>query len=528
MNSPRSAGVFALAILLTFIATDRTQADGKFFPRTEVADEPGITAQRAVIAYRDGIETLIVQSDVTGEGDSFGWLLPLPAEPATIEPCAPYTLHGIGQVIHPRMARSPTFLLALSIVLLFVIVVTCIDYLRKVAKTNERVSAMGILIAILGTVLIASILLPSLARARALGGNVELLQTTQAGVYEITVLKGTGTGIKDWLISNRFTCPPKAVPVFDDYAAKDWVFLAAKVSADADHSLTHHPLKVTFPTDKTIYPLRLTGVNAEPLQLDLYVIGDKQAMAAGLRPWFCDTFAKYAETYAGSNDDFDAYRYETPEIYEAETYWAPIGIPAVSDSMWPGCVLTRLHGRLDTSAMQDDLELHWIDREPMYATVYSRANAWRWSGVMASLTFAGLFAVYTWIAARKRWTWPTLLKRKLALITGASLLGAGILFATLDVVPVKERERVIPMIQEHWHDIILHELVADPPENPFPDAYHTRLQEFHIETKFDELKNPGDYVIEPAEEGWRLTVLSMHYVPITIPIAPDGVPIPAN
>jgi len=125
-----------LVLALVACSADSVIADGKFFRRLEVADEPGIQAQRAVVAFRDGIETLIVQSDVAGKDSSYGWVLPLPAEPTSIEPCQANSLNALGSVVRPEVAEFPLGILVFSFFVALITVAVCIDYLRRPSSAS--------------------------------------------------------------------------------------------------------------------------------------------------------------------------------------------------------------------------------------------------------------------------------------------------------------------------------------------------------------------------------------------------------
>jgi hypothetical protein len=69
--------------------------------------------------------------------------------------------------------------------------------------------------------------------------------------------------------------PANAEPVIASYVKDGWVFVATKVRRDKpdNETSTPHPLSFTFKTDKPVYPMRLTGVDNEPLSVELYVFG---------------------------------------------------------------------------------------------------------------------------------------------------------------------------------------------------------------------------------------------------------------
>ena len=520
-----------LLLLLLVCSSDSVFADGKFFRRLEVADEPGIQAQRAVVSFKDGTETLIVQSDVAGEDTSYGWLLPLPAEPTSIEPCQANSVNALGGIVRPEVAEYPATFLVFSFVLMLAMVAVCLDHLRSKARGVVRTSPVTILLGVVVVLLVALLMLPTLSRSRGLAGGVDVLQTVKAGVYDVTTIKGqTGKAVEQWLASNGFASPPLAATIIQEYVSSDWCFLAAKVSTESSGTVTHHPLKVTFPASQVIYPLKLTGSDGEPIQLDLFVIADRQACAAGMKTWVCDAVDRDANRYT----QFEDYACELPPVYKGRhAMVSRIGIPAVSELMWPSCVVTRLHGRLDASDMREDLSLTWSAPKPMRATLHSQGGAIGWGAAIAMIVLALSFGWFTRAAVKRGWSWQIMLRRRLAACVVLGLLVGGAPYAMLEIVPVEStgREAVRSMIAASAHRCALHELSKNPPKLPFPEAYRALVMADRPDETTDEgadLDKPGDFKIEATADGWRLTIIDWPYIPVTIPIASDGTPEPAD
>jgi hypothetical protein len=79
----KRTGQFLAFVFLLLLASERTFADGKMFVSEEIP--PDIPYQRALILYRDGVETLVLQSKYqmtrAGSSKSIGWVVPIPAIP---------------------------------------------------------------------------------------------------------------------------------------------------------------------------------------------------------------------------------------------------------------------------------------------------------------------------------------------------------------------------------------------------------------------------------------------------------------
>ena len=74
-------------------------ADGCYIPEAR-KKLPDIPIQRALVEYREGIETLIIESTLDGEGNRFGWIIPVPNEPLRFEKISPGLLKTLSLQIH--------------------------------------------------------------------------------------------------------------------------------------------------------------------------------------------------------------------------------------------------------------------------------------------------------------------------------------------------------------------------------------------------------------------------------------------
>lgn len=511
----------AVACAAALVATHDALADGKFFQQLQVQDAPDIRGQRAVVAFRDGVETLIVQSDVAGVDGQFAWVLPLPAEPTRIEACPSYTLTALNAALQPRVTVLPRDALIASVIVFLLTAAFCRDHLPAQTRAPLRFSASRVLVVILIAILLGVMMLPSLGRAGS-SPEVEILQTARVGVYDISVIQGSDAGaVTNWLTSNGFATSPSASAVMRDYVSDGWCFLAAKIADAAGSDATHHPLKLVFPIAEPVYPLRLTGTDGNPVQLDVYVIAEQRARARHLRIWSSDRFLMQ-ERYRR----FGGFRADTPEIYRAASARGQVGIPAVTSVMWPGCVITRLHGQLRPADMRADLTFAWDQEVPSRATVYTPAGALGWSSVFG--LFAAIIAMvaFTVLAARRRWTWRELLKRRaVAVVLVAAAAGAG-RYATLEVVRATQ-SRNLGRMADLAHRAALTKIAQAPPREPFPDAYRALLAKPERGSPHEysgRLDKPGDCTIESTSNGWTLTILDRDYIPVTIPISSNGAP----
>src|SRR5216683_7699045 len=69
-----------------------------------VAPNGAIRLERAttLVAWHDGVEHYMTSFSYTGEADSFGWIVPLPAVPDKVEEGGGWTLQRLFRETHPE------------------------------------------------------------------------------------------------------------------------------------------------------------------------------------------------------------------------------------------------------------------------------------------------------------------------------------------------------------------------------------------------------------------------------------------
>ncbi|CAG1010624.1 hypothetical protein PHYC_03890 [Phycisphaerales bacterium] len=256
-------------------------ADGKLFaPAFVDQSSVQIPDQQALICFKDGVETLAIETRFTGKGTEFGWVVPLPSQPEI----TPATT-GLFPTLHAVFAPEARAEAGAAIVPLCLgaVAILAILFLRSWWR---YLGAAILLFAAL--ILIA----PSLGSARGLqqisgAPGVNILDRRIVGNYDVTTIASPdGAAVAAWLDEHQFALSPAARTVIADYAKAGWVFAAARLTrdADSDQPSTAHPLVFKFKADSPIYPMRLTGADAsQPLSLSLFVFGGRRAAVDGLR-----------------------------------------------------------------------------------------------------------------------------------------------------------------------------------------------------------------------------------------------------
>ena len=93
---------FILVFLCVLCVCEFSFADGFYVP--EVRQKlPDIPVQRALVKYRDGAETLMIESTLNGSGKNFGWVIPVPGQPLRLEKLSPGLLKTLSAQIGPSI-----------------------------------------------------------------------------------------------------------------------------------------------------------------------------------------------------------------------------------------------------------------------------------------------------------------------------------------------------------------------------------------------------------------------------------------
>jgi len=178
------------------------------------------TDQKAVIWHDGKTETLIISVNFSGDATDFAWIIPVPGKPEVSEG-ADELFTGLNQLTAPKVTSSG----------------------------YKGVGMFGV-----------SELSGSLPQ-------VSVIETKKVDIYDVAVLTAeNSTALQEWLESHGYEYPENRAYLLNSYINKGWYFVAAKVSTEAlgyagSQLKTGHatPLKMSFATDKIVYPLKISG-----------------------------------------------------------------------------------------------------------------------------------------------------------------------------------------------------------------------------------------------------------------------------
>jgi Uncharacterized protein conserved in bacteria (DUF2330) len=236
--------LFALALALAFFLPRAASACGAMLFSEE--NGAAMSDQQVFIAQAKDRTIVVVSVGYAGAAKDFAFLLPLQKEPLAVIEGEPKFFQFIDGMTTPR--------------------VEIIDDTAQPEGSsgcgcfgNSAVKAPG---------------------AAGPGVEVQVVQRGETTSYEYVVVGGSsGSSVAAWLTEQGFSAPPEIQADIDDYLAKKWLFLAARLKPSAK-SGELAPIEIHYPklaTDAIEYPFRLSRHSLAPgarVGIDLYLAGE--------------------------------------------------------------------------------------------------------------------------------------------------------------------------------------------------------------------------------------------------------------
>jgi len=424
----RSILTFILGVLAALLAiTPAALADGKIF-RTQTADLTNVPMpdQRAAICFDGTHETLVIESGFTGAPNSettgdihhgYAWVVPLPAV-AEVSEATPGTFPSLRALFSPRVEqRSYVAAGFIGVLVLFVLLV------------GVYVGRWGCVVLAIGGVLLVVVSLPFLGGARATisvpTADVTVLSRTNLGMREVTQVTGSADALLNWLAAQGVAISPSVSRVVDDYARDGWVFAAITMQLDSDAAkteLSSPPLVFRFPTTQAIYPMRLTGADAQiPLDVELFVFSNGTASADG----FKGLASAPVLTVPNPNP------FRRPYFIDRVTEEIEISHPALVPMVGGITHATHLRGVLSPSDMSRDVTLKVGSPRTFGRVAYSRDAAFNLA------IEAAIWVLILAIVVVAIWERAKVERRRLRphLFLASCVCAAAAFVVTLNVVP---------------------------------------------------------------------------------------------
>ena len=225
----------ASLVLLMTVAPRAAHSDG--IPLAIEEHEVKMPAQQAIIVWNEARrhEDLILSVELLGSPEA-AWVVPVPGLPE-VQPASADWFELLAINTQPKRVER-------------------VEYVDFLAVTvAEEVADEG----------------------------VELLSREEVGVYDVSILSADEPGtLLGWLRDNGYAFPVRGGPILDAYVEEGgWYFVAARVVPGESEQLAGdvHPLWFSFDTKEPIYPMRLTALLGESVDVLIYVLADHRMEA---------------------------------------------------------------------------------------------------------------------------------------------------------------------------------------------------------------------------------------------------------
>jgi len=420
-----------LALGIILLATSLASANGGFKSAPAYPAPPAIPVQRAMIVYQDGIEMLIVESSFDTPSPDVGWILPLPAEPTSLQAGDSGMLRTVCNAIQPSVTGGLEGFVHITRMLLIVLLIW-----TALSMYLPRRSIAALLVVFVALVA-ASVLLPTLSAPRGylFGDGIAIASAQRVGNYDATVLRADeAVALSQWLADQELA-PLEASEqaIIDDYIARGWCFVVARLVREGDGVATPHPLVATFPVDKPVFPMKLTAIGRSDTRVELIVVADQQASADAFDCVAADSFHLFPGQSEGVN-------MRVGPTMQASKHSLEIGHPDAVEHMWDGCVVTKLQADLSPQQMDRDVEMTLSPLTPQRQHFYGeRARHDLFVGI---LQLGGIaIALTTGIALRGGRKPDRLFVNAVAVLLVLAFASAAIARALLPVIPTAETTR---------------------------------------------------------------------------------------
>jgi len=283
-------------VLGVVLGASTAMADGKMYSRETVP--PEIPYQRALILFRDGTQTMILQSQYRAPNGtiepSMGWVVPVPAVPqlgSMPADDASRLFSQLGRWTSPRATRLREY--AMLAWWVGTVAVTIVALALRLGPWAARVAERRVAwdrMAMLGIAgcMFSLLLLPTLGHARGLS-SVEVVVEQKVGVYDVQVVRSSDSGgLVEWLNGHAFRFTGADRAAFDSYLARGWCFVVARMDPRADTDAREvvssglaAPLIMRFATPRAVYPLALTATGGHDTEVLIYVASQHKMRVNG-------------------------------------------------------------------------------------------------------------------------------------------------------------------------------------------------------------------------------------------------------
>ncbi|MFD4007774.1 DUF2330 domain-containing protein [Brachybacterium paraconglomeratum] len=250
-------GMLVLAQLLLGAANPAGAcACGAFLDPVDQRTDAGVLRETAILSLDDGVETIIMGLALDGTRTGSTLLMPTPSVPE-VSAASSGTLREMQTATAPREE---------------------VEY--DLWGDNPFLAGSG-----------------APEGSAPMGGTgVTVHEQSRVGDYDVAVLEGGADSVRTWLAENGYEVTDSVSVLLDPYAEEGWVFTAVRYAADAELGGEMEPLRIDFPSDELIYPMRFSQAATQRQSLSLFVLSDQPMQRTDgsvdgqrvQRPWIAD------------------------------------------------------------------------------------------------------------------------------------------------------------------------------------------------------------------------------------------------
>jgi hypothetical protein len=214
-----------------------------------------VSNERAILHWEDGKETMEIMVDMDSDQPTAGLIIPTPS-PAAVSQGDARTFELIESTIVPG-ARIETDWWGLGYLMPDPVEVTADEFSR-----------------------------------------------VRVGPLEATTIAASDTASLDtWLAANKFEITPKLVKSLAGYAEAGWSLTAIRLSNE--NGLTGHvdPIRLSFTTERLVYPMQLAQNETTPQSVRLYVFDKQRTGISKANSPTIDLDAEIAIAWSGKPED---------------------------------------------------------------------------------------------------------------------------------------------------------------------------------------------------------------------------------
>ncbi|TDO47008.1 uncharacterized protein DUF2330 [Kribbella sp. VKM Ac-2571] len=238
------AGVLAAGFVAAGVTPAWACACGGYLP--DAQSQARAYGENALVQYAGGSEQITLSMSVHGVSKKAAWIMPVPSAAKVDLGDDEDLFYRLGQLTRPK---------------------------RVVKKTYWPFRDLGIMGNGRG----------DSAGAPAPGAGVNVKQQMVLGPFAVTRLGGSsGTAVTDWLRTNGYVVPSTLAANLTPYLTEKWEIVAVKLAPKQDgESLSGAtpPLRLTFASDRIVYPMRLSKGATTTQTVTVYVAAEHRVDA---------------------------------------------------------------------------------------------------------------------------------------------------------------------------------------------------------------------------------------------------------